>query len=432
MIYLMGRDQRVMDNWAMFHAWLRAREMGSPLGIVLCLDPELLSAGPRQYQFMLEGLQDVTSDAKSVGVPFFLLHGDPATAIPRFVEEWNVSMIVTDFDPLHIKGRRMEAVKERTECGLEEVDAHNVVPCWTSSPKQEYSAATFRPKLLAHLNDYIDHLPPLPTRGLSWPGDMPEGEIDKALVRSNAHQGLWRAGWKGANETLFKFLRAGLEGYDRSRNDPVRDAQSKLSPYLHFGTLSAQAVAISVRGSSAPQADKEAFLDELLVRRELSDNYCHYNLSYDRVQGFPAWSRATLAQHTDDRRDHLYTEEELEGSRTHDPLWNAAQRQMVLQGKMHGWLRMYWAKKVLEWTDTPDEALRIVISLNDRYEMDGRDPNGYVGAAWSIGGVHDRAWTERPIFGKVRYMNLNGARRKFDVDGFIEMVNNCPDRSSGL
>ena len=153
-----------------------------------------------------------------------------------------------------------------------------------------------------------------------------------------------------------------------------------------------------------------------------SDNFCFYNQRYDSPEGFPSWARATLRDHQGDRREYIYKEEELERARTHDPLWNAAQVQMVTEGKMHGWLRMYWAKKVLEWTKTPGETLRIVNTLNDRYEMDGRDPNGYVGAAWSIGGLHDRAWTERPIFGKVRYMNLNGARRKFDVDRFIGSV----------
>jgi deoxyribodipyrimidine photo-lyase len=210
-----------------------------------------------------------------------------------------------------------------------------------------------------------------------------------------------------------------LNGYAEKRNDPNLSWQSGLSPFLHFGMISARSVAIAVKGSSAPAVDKEAFLEELIVRRELSDNFCFYNRKYDQVDGFPSWAKETLREHLRDQRDYVYSEDDLERSRTHDPLWNAAQTQMVREGKMHGWLRMYWAKKILEWSQTPEEALRIALNLNDRYEMDGRDPNGYVGAAWSIGGVHDRAWNERPIFGKVRYMNLNGARRKFDVDQFV-------------
>jgi deoxyribodipyrimidine photo-lyase len=318
---------------------------------------------------------------------------------------------------------------EESECGFEEVDAHNIVPCWAASPKQEYSAATFRPKLRRHLPDYLPHLPPFLTGTDPWPGDVPEIDHQGMLLRSGDYpEDRWNGGEVKANKALHHFIMNRLNGYDQKRNDPNLDWQSHLSPYLHFGMISAQAVALAIGSSAAPQADKDAFLEELIVRRELSDNFCHYNQRYDQVEGFPAWSKVTLRQHLGDRREYQYGQEELVGSRTHDPLWNAAQRQMVVQGKMHGWLRMYWAKKLLEWTETPEEALRMALALNDRYEMDGRDPNGYVGAAWSIGGVHDRAWGERPIFGKVRYMNLNGARRKFDVDRFALKVNSSQDQ----
>jgi deoxyribodipyrimidine photo-lyase len=156
------------------------------------------------------------------------------------------------------------------------------------------------------------------------------------------------------------------------------------------------------------------------VRRELSDNFCYYNQDYDHFQGFPEWARKTLDDHRGDEREYLYPLEEFEAARTHDPLWNAAQLEMVQRGKMHGYLRMYWAKKILEWTASPEEAQEVAIFLNDRYELDGRDPNGYVGIAWSIGGVHDRAWKERPIYGKVRYMSYKGAAGKFDVQAYID------------
>ena len=200
------------------------------------------------------------------------------------------------------------------------------------------------------------------------------------------------------------------------RNNPNLDGQSNLSPYLHFGQIAASRVALEVIKS---MKDAGAFLEELIVRRELSDNFCYYNQNYDNLQGFPAWARSTLEEHSRDRREYLYTVEELERGSTHDDLWNAAQLEMVQRGKMHGYMRMYWAKKILEWTESPAEALRAAIYLNDRYELDGRDPNGYVGAAWSIGGVHDRAWKERAIYGKVRYMSYNGSKRKFDVPGYI-------------
>ncbi|MCG7843814.1 MAG: deoxyribodipyrimidine photo-lyase [Methanomassiliicoccales archaeon] len=428
-IYWMSRDQRLKDNWALYHAWKRAHQADRAFAVVFCLSPRFSLAGPRHYHFMMQGLQEISNKAREVDVPFFLLQGEPAATLPRFIEEWNVSLTVTDFDPLKVKRIWRAAVMENSECGFEEVDAHNIVPCWAVSPKQDYSAATFRPKLRSHMPDYFDHLPPFPSVTIPWPGDVPEVELEEALRQTGSYpHAQWLGGEAQANKVLHDFIRSRLEGYEQKRNDPNQDGQSGLSPYLHFGMISAQTVALAVRSSTAPQVDKDAFLEELIVRRELSDNFCHYNQRYDEVEGFPAWAKATIRQHLGDRREYIYREEELESARTHDPLWNAAQRQMVVTGKMHGWLRMYWAKKLLEWTETPEEALRLAITLNDRYEMDGRDPNGHVGAAWSIGGVHDRAWGERSIFGKVRYMNLSGARRKFDVDLFASKFSSFPDR----
>ncbi len=420
-VYWMSRDQRLQDNWALYHAWARAREGGRALGIVFCLVPDFLGAGPRQYRFMLEGLAEVRSAAERLGIPFFLLEGDPSSEIPRFLREWKAYLTVTDHDPLRQKASWRSAAMAGCECGFEEVDAHNIVPCWAASPKQEFAAATFRPKIRRHLPDWLEHLPPLPSITKAWPGEVGAKGWDKVLVRyPDVTDDQWDGGLVQARRALEGFIRERLPGYGERRNDPNLDWVSGLSPYLHFGTISAQRVALEVMAAEAPQVDKDAFLEELIVRRELSDNFCFYNRKYDSPEGFPSWARATLRDHQGDRREHLYREEELERARTHDPLWNAAQVQMITEGKMHGWLRMYWAKKVLEWTETPTDALRIVNTLNDRYEMDGRDPNGYVGAAWSIGGVHDRAWTERKIFGKVRYMNLNGAYRKFDVNTFVD------------
>ena len=217
-----------------------------------------------------------------------------------------------------------------------------------------------------------------------------------------------------------------LDAY-QDRNDPTKKGQSNLSPYFHFGQVGPQRVALDVLEAISMSPDEitdirsvaHGFLEELIIRRELSDNYLWYNDQYDRFEGFPDWAQKTLNEHRDDPREYEYHLEDWEAAATHDELWNAAQREMVQTGKMHGFMRMYWAKKILEWTHTPDEALAIAIALNDKYELDGRDPNGYVGVAWSIGGVHDRAWTERPVYGKIRYMNENGCRRKFDVDAYI-------------
>jgi len=243
-------------------------------------------------------------------------------------------------------------------------------------------------------------------------------EVEKGLGADSIPEAKWIvSGEAAAMKQLDRFLDLKLVDYERDRNDPNIDGQSGLSPYLHFGQISAQRVALQVLRS---RKDGGAFLEELIVRRELSDNYCYYNQHYDDTQGFPVWARTSLSEHEKDRREYLYTNSELEKARTHDDLWNAAEQEMVRTGKMHGYMRMYWAKKILEWTASPAAAQAAAIYLNDRYELDGRDPNGYTGIAWSLGGLHDRAWKERAIFGKVRYMNFNGARRKFDVRAYIE------------
>ena len=215
-----------------------------------------------------------------------------------------------------------------------------------------------------------------------------------------------------------------MDNYNNKRNDPSLDGQSGLSPYLHFGQISAQRVALEVQKTTINFHAQEAFLEELIIRRELSDNYCYYNADYDNFNGFPDWAKKTITEHRQDKRDYLYSLEEFENGKTHDKLWNAAQLEMVKTGKMHGFMRMYWVKKILEWSLSPEKSMKTAVYLNDKYELDGCDPNGYAGIAWSIGGMHDRAWGEREIFGKIRYMNYNGCKRKFDIDKYIDKVDN--------
>lgn len=226
---------------------------------------------------------------------------------------------------------------------------------------------------------------------------------------------------QAAREHLEKFLSLNLKSYADARNDPNLEGQSNISPYLHYGQISAQRVVLEALKHRAKHSKSyDAFVEELVVRRELAENYCLYNAHYDSFEGFPDWAKASLTQHAKDKRDFLYTLDQFEKAKTHDKLWNAAQIEMVKNGKMHGFMRMYWAKKILEWSSSPQEAMKIAIHLNDKYEMDGRDPNGYVGCAWSIGGVHDQGWKERNVFGKVRFMNYDGCKRKFNVDAYIK------------
>ncbi|MFA5863360.1 MAG: deoxyribodipyrimidine photo-lyase [Phycisphaerae bacterium] len=423
-VYWMSRDQRTQDNWALLHSQSLALERNASLAVVFCLVPAFLNASFRSYSFMIKGLGEVERKLAKKGIPFFLITGLPEKVLPLWIRRIRASLLVTDFDPLRIKREWQKSVADQIDIPLHVIDAHNIVPSWTASSKQEYAAYTIRPKIHRALPEFLEDFPRLKKHPFPWPekvSAVPWEESVKWLkVDRKVEEVAWLTpGEKAAHRKLKFFLENKLSAYDQERNYPVKDGQSNLSPYLHFGQISAQRVAWEVVRSAVPVAAKETFLEELIVRRELADNFCFYNPDYDRFDGFPTWAQATLNAHRRDRRPYLYSLEQLEQARTHDDLWNAAQIQMMRTGKMHGFMRMYWAKKIMEWTALPHEALRIAIYLNDKYELDGRDPNGYTGIAWSIGGVHDRAWPERSIFGKIRYMSYNGCKSKFDIKFYI-------------
>lgn len=425
-LYWMSRDQRVADNWALLYARELAMASRQPLAVVFCLVPGYLGARGRQYQFMLAGLAETAARLERLNISFRLLTGDPGQELSRFASVCGAGAVVTDFSPLRLNRSWKREAAARLTVPFHEVDAHNIVPAWVASDKQEYGAYTIRSKIDRLLDVYLEEFP-IPRRlPYRWPGDPAvDWEAAAAAVGAgvpDAAGARTPPGEKPARRHMNRFLREKLATYADAAGDPSRDAQSGLSPYLHFGQLSAQRLALETLVHDEDIVSQESFLEQLIVRRELADNYCLYNPDYDNPAGFPRWARETLAAHAGDRREYLYSRDELEAAVTHDELWNAAQLEMVKSGRMHGYLRMYWAKKILEWTSGAAEAMEHAIYLNDRYQLDGRDPNGYAGIAWSIGGVHDRAWGERPVFGKVRYMNYNGARSKFDVAAYIRMV----------
>ena len=425
-LYWMSRDQRIRDNWAILYAQHLARQYDTSLMVLFCVVPSFLQATRRQYSFMLKGLKQVNEALQGKGIPFHLQLGEPQKIIPAFIKEHRVSTLVVDFDPLRVKQQWQEQVRLRISIPMCEVDAHNIVPCRVASPKQEYGAYTLRPKIKNLLPEFLDDFPRLRKQnGVKMKKNLWAAEAILAQLKidhSVAETPGYEPGEQAAHKVLDRFIKKKLENYPEKRNDPGEDAVSGLSPYLHFGQIAAQRVALKVIAADAPEPAKEAFLEELIVRRELADNYCFYCRDYDTSEGFPEWARKTLTAHAQDKRQYVYTMVELEKGQTHDPLWNAAQKEMVQQGRMHGYMRMYWAKKILEWNVSPQLAQTAAIYLNDKYELDGRDPNGYTGVAWSIGGVHDRAWPEREVFGKIRYMNDRGCRSKFDVDRYIKKV----------
>jgi deoxyribodipyrimidine photo-lyase len=427
-IYWMSRDHRVHDNYALLFARQLAVQNQRPLGVIFNLVTDFSESAIRQYDFMLKGLEEIEKELNNYNIPFFLLSDDPAKVIPEFIKKNDVSIIVTDFDPLKIKRKWKKEIAEKINIPFYEIDAHNIIPCRFVSDKQEFAAYTIRHKIHKHLPEFLTEFSELKQmkKSDSFTGSSTEWvKVYEGLnVNKEVKEVDWiRPGEHSAMEALKYFLENKFDRYAEERNDPVKDAQSDLSPYLHFGQLSAQRIALEVKKYGGNPESEKAFLEELIVRKELSDNFCFYNTGYDSFAGFPDWAKETLHQHKADEREFIYTKEEFENARTHEDLWNSAQKELIRTGKMHGYMRMYWAKKILEWSKSPQYALKVAIYLNDKYELDGSDPNGYAGCAWSIGGVHDRPWAERDIFGKVRYMNRNGAKRKFDIENYIKRFN---------
>jgi deoxyribodipyrimidine photo-lyase len=410
-IYWMNRDQRVDDNWALLDAQAKAIELKQPLVVVFCLSKKMNtisgSKNNKQFLFMKQGLLVVRERLNKLNIPFILSNGDADIELPKIIKEIKASHLFVDFNPLREVQAMVNSVKTKINITMFEVDAHNVIPAFYVTNKQEWGAYTLRPKVHKLLDKYLTELPAVIKQAktnLNFASDDKEilGEEIKVVDY--------------ANLALKEFIEIRLKNYDQ-RNDPNADATSRLSAFLHFGQLSAQRIALAAKQTKLAS---ESFLEELIVRKELADNYVLYNPNYDNFEGLPDWAKKTLNKHLDDPREYVYTLKQFEEGKTHDPIWNAAQLQMVKSGYMHGYVRMYWAKKILEWSKTPQEAIKTAIYLNDKYELDGQDPNGYVGVMWAIGGVHDRPWQERKIFGMVRFMNDKGMKRKFDVDAYTK------------
>lgn len=354
----------------------------------------------------------------------------PQNEIPKHIKQFDACCIVTDLSVLRQQKYEMESLMNTISQPIYQVDTHNVVPLWLASDKLEFAAYTIRPKIHKLLPKYLTDIPKLEIHKF---GKSEVSSINFSKTDYDLNPGISRyfiPGEDNAMKQLHNFINERLENYAEFRNEPALNYQSGLSPYLHFGQISAQRIALELSKSFAKKESKEVLLEELIVRKELSDNFCYHNINYDKFSGFPEWSQKTLNEHRSTTRNYTYTFEQFENARTHDKYWNAAQDEMLITGKMHGYMRMYWAKKILEWTRSPEEALDFAIILNDKYELDGSDPNGYTGIAWSIGGVHDRPWTERPVYGKIRYMNDSGLKRKFDIDRYVENIQKLKNENS--
>jgi len=425
-LYWMVRDKRVSDNWALLEAQKIAIENKVPLLVCFNYHNVYQEANERQYNFSFYGLQEVHKELEKLNIQFYLLKGSAETILSKFIEEKKVGHLFTDFSPLKVYTNRLKKVANKTIIPITQVDAHNIIPVWIASPKKEYAAYTIRPKIKKLLPVYLTDIPPLkrhPVKSdflgsdINWNQIIESMNLDKSVRPVD-----WISPGEKCAKDLLEKLKTQLVDYNEKRNNPNLDKLSNMSPYFHFGQIAPQRVALEIKNSNLPIDDKESFLEEMIVRRELADNFCFYEKNYDFFEGYHSWAQKSLNEHRNDEREYVYAPEEFEASLTHDDLWNAAQDEMKTRGKMHGFMRMYWAKKILEWSPSPELAQQTAINLNDKYQLDGRDPNGYTGIAWSIGGIHDRAWFERPVFGKVRFMNYNGCKRKFNVNEYI--INN--------
>jgi deoxyribodipyrimidine photo-lyase len=423
-VYIMSRDQRADDNHALLAAQEHAIELGLPLRVVFFLYPSVRHRALPHYQFMLGGLRDVEQRLQARGIDLKVTLDEPLKHLTRH----DPAAIYPDFSPLRGPRALRERIARELACPVFEVDTHNVVPAWITSDKEEYAARTIRPKIHRLLDDFLQEPPllrqhPNPAEGTPVNWDSVASSITAPVIDGYAPD--FTPGGRAAKLNLRRFLDDRLPRYHEDRNDPTLDGLSNLSPWLHFGQISSLRVALEVRdwAHANPGHDLAvaSYLEELIVRKELSDNYCLYNPHYDAYDGIKPWARTTLDAHLDDPREHIHTLEQLEAAATADDAWNACQIEMMRTGKMHGYMRMYWGKKILEWSEHPAQAIEHAVYLNDTYNLDGYDPNGYTGILWSIGGLHDRAWAERPVFGKIRYMNFNGLKRKFNVQKYIDL-----------
>lgn len=427
-VYWMQRSQRAFDNPALEMAVQVANRLGKPCVVFFAPVPFYPHANIRHYAFLQQGIPAIARRLEERGIGF-VLRRYPDHHLAKFCDEARPVLVVGDENPLREPRQWRQLVSKQLRVPFWTVDADVIVPSRLLM-KEQYGAHTARPIIRRLLPDFLQPVGNSRPK-IKWQSGImpklhslpPDAGIadDWTLDRSVPPVSDLVGGTDEGLKHLRAFVKHKLPEYPKNRNKPELDGTSHLSPYLHFGHLGPHTVAVAVKAAEAPPAAKEAFLEQLIVRRELAVNFVRFNPNYDNFECAESWAHKTLAQHARDERK-VYSERELEEARTHDPLWNAAQQQMTATGWMHNYMRMYWAKKILEWSRTPAEAFHTAVYLNDKYELDGRDPNGYAGVAWAIVGKHDRPWFERPIFGQVRYVSLAGASKKFDTRRYIEQI----------
>lgn len=424
-VYWMQQAQRAQDNPALQFACGQAQRLGVPVVVVFTLLRRYPEATLRHFRFMLEGLAETGQTLSARGIPLVVRWGEPVPVVLDLAQ--NAAGIVCDRAYLPPLAAWRTAIAATAPCAVWQVETELAVPADVASERVEVAARTLRSRLMRHLTEHLEVNTEAPVQSAEPPTLAGESLADldglcrgiDADRRPEPVTRFFTGGHAGAERALDRFMRTALNGYAVRRRHPEAGAVSHLSPYLQYGQISAQRIAATVAARpGTASADRDAFLDELIVRRELAHNYTLHHPAWDRYEGIPAWARETLARHAGDPRPHVYELAQLEAAATHDPYWNAAMTEARLTGYMHNHLRMYWGKKILEWSPDAQTAHARCLYLNNRYFLDGLSPNSYANVGWLFG-LHDRPWPERPIFGTVRYMNAAGLERKCDIAAYV-------------
>ena len=377
-IYFCERELRVKDNFALQFALQKSRELNLPLKII---HPKINYKYQPKQKFINSQIAQTERHFKQIGLDFEIIEKSSV----EIIKTLGPALLILDFNPILKRNYLKNA-----DFKIYEVDGHNIIPARFISDKQEYSAVTMRRKIYYNISPFLTEFDNLTTEKVE------------------------------ADYVLEDFIKDKLSYYAEYKNDISKNVLSGLSKYLNLGFISSQRIALEVIRSEVDDINKETFLEELIIRKELADNFCLYAKNFKDFSGVPLWAKMSLENHKYDIRSYIYSLEKLENAKTPDKLWNAAQIQLVKEGIIHGYLRMYWAKKILEWTPSPDEALKIAIYLNDKYAYDSPSANGYVGILWAMGGLHDRAFIDYPITGKIRRMTYDSLKRKYDLSEYLK------------
>jgi deoxyribodipyrimidine photo-lyase len=429
-LYWMQQSQRAVHNPALEHAIQAANAAGVPLLVVFGLMDDYPEANLRHYTFMLEGLRETQRRLSDRGIHMVVRHGAPDDVALQAAQR--AVRLVCDRGYLRHQRQWRERVAREAPCRVEQVEGDVVVPVETVTDKAEYAARTIRPKIHEHLDRFLTLPEPASVDHSSLDMDVEPGldlsdvsavtdtlDLDRSVPPVSA---LFQGGTSEAERILDAFIDEHLDGYDGNRNQIQGQAVSHMSKYLHFGQISPVWLAQQIQDGAGPDADVDSYIEELIVRRELAVNHVHFRPdTYDAYDCLPEWARDSLAEHASDEREYVYRLDALEQSETHDPYWNAAMKEMRETGYMHNYMRMYWGKKILEWSPDPQTAFERTLHLNNKHFLDGRDPNSFANVLW-VFGLHDRGWKERPVYGKVRYMSRGGLERKADPDAYVQKV----------